>query len=244
MYVIYDERFERVVKIASEVDIALKSKPWIKVYETDAITEENLKEILKTKEVLIENGEVVLKDKEIPFGKQESLKERAKKALDNVITWHIEYNYPSQKQRGDEKDIEFWGTFLIQKLNYDEQTIRKTIYESAAKIIEGETTFKDEVKRLSTDADGNPIIVQYAGNEINISEAWEQLIKAAIRITWLQMVKRKYKEILNELENSEDEMEFYKWIHREITCKQGPVTIIRDRTYFAGFDFLPLIEEV
>ncbi len=90
---------------------------------------------------------------------------------------HIEQFYPEVKQRSDVADKEYWGAWLLaQNSNYTADSIYKSAYQSALNILSGTSDLQTEVANYPTAE----------------QQAWEQLIKIALRVAFVQEVKKEY----------------------------------------------------
>ncbi len=90
---------------------------------------------------------------------------------------YIERFYPEVKQRSDVADKEYWGAWLLaQNSTYTADSIYKSAYQSALNILSGTSDLPTEVANYPTAE----------------QQAWEQLIKIALRVAFVQEVKKEY----------------------------------------------------
>lgn len=107
----------------------------------------------------------------------QELKTRKLQELQSAARSHIERYYPELKQRSDVADKEYWGAWLLaQNSSYTSDQIYRSAYQSALNIIAGSSD-------LQTEVSGYPASEQ---------QAWEQLIKIALRVAFVQEVKKEY----------------------------------------------------
>ena len=92
-------------------------------------------------------------------------------------TSYIQRFYPEVKQRSDVADKEYWGAWLVaQNSTYTADSIYKSAYQSALNILNGASDLPTEVANYPTAE----------------QQAWEQLIKIALRVAFVQEVKKEY----------------------------------------------------
>ena len=97
--------------------------------------------------------------------------------LQSLAKSYIERFYPEVKQRSDVADKEYWGTWLLsQNSGYTADSIYKSTYQSALNILNGASDLQTEVASYPTAE----------------QQAWEQLIKIALRVAFVQEVKKEY----------------------------------------------------
>ncbi len=97
--------------------------------------------------------------------------------LQEAAKQYIEQFYPEVKQRSDNADKEYWGAWLLaQNSTYTADSIYKSAYQSALNILNGTSDLPTEVSNYPTAEE----------------QAWEQLIKIALRVAFVQEVKKEY----------------------------------------------------
>jgi len=107
----------------------------------------------------------------------DELKQRKLTQLIVQTKAYIEQYYPEVKQRSDVADKEYWvGWLLSLNPNYTISQIYALIFQSASKVLFGQTTLEQE-------------LLSFPEQE---RQAWEQLIKIGLRIGFIQMVKQEY----------------------------------------------------
>ena len=103
---------------------------------------------------------------------------------------YIEKFYPEVKQRSDVADKEYWGAWLLaQNPTYTADSIYRSAYQSALNIINGTSDLQTEVSK-------------YPQAE---QRAWEQLIKIALRVSFVQRVKEEYYAKKAQIEQAQSE---------------------------------------
>lgn len=95
---------------------------------------------------------------------------------------YIMQHYPDIKQKSDIVDKEYYGALLVSTGKYRIEEVYKKCLDIARSIINKETTLQDTLQQFPEEE----------------REAWEQLIKVAVRVGWVQMVKAEYKRALQE----------------------------------------------
>ena len=107
------------------------------------------------------------------------LKARKLQELQTATKNYIERFYPEVKQRSDVADKEYWGAWLLaQNSTYTADSIYKSAYQSALNILSG-----------SGASDLQTELSRYPQGE---QKAWEELIKLALRVAFVQEVKKEY----------------------------------------------------
>ncbi len=105
---------------------------------------------------------------------------------------YIEQFYPEVKQRSDMADKEYWGSWLLtQNSTYTADSIYKTAFQSAANILNGTSDLQTEVSNFPTTE----------------QPAWEQLIKIALRVGFVQRVKQEYWALYQQVQAATNESE-------------------------------------
>ncbi len=103
---------------------------------------------------------------------------------------YIERFYPEVKQRSDVADKEYWGAWLLaQNSTYTADSIYRSAYESALNTINGASDLQTELSR-------------YPQGE---QKAWEELIKLALRVAFVQEVKKEYYAKKAQIEQAQSE---------------------------------------
>jgi len=119
--------------------------------------------------------------------KLQEYKETQIKELNQKTKAYIESFYPDIKQRSDIADKEYWGTYLLSiNQNYSLDEIYKTASKYALDIFNKKIKLSDILNKFSETE----------------RKAWEQLIKVALRILFVQECKSVYHEILNKIQKA------------------------------------------
>jgi hypothetical protein len=142
--------------------------------------------------------------KQVDRQKFEKYRQYLKESLDRVTTEYIHYYYSDIKQKSDQADKEFCTTLIVNQLNLTTDEILQKVYHAVELLYSGQTTLTEISEQLGKDDNGNPIVLKYGDTEIPLSHLYEQLIKIAIRVAWVQQVKLKYKQYLNQIETAND----------------------------------------
>jgi len=107
--------------------------------------------------------------------------------LKHITKQYIEQYYPEIKQRSDVADKEYWGAWLLSHNDtYTSDSIYKQAYQSALNILNGTSDLQTEVSNF-------PQAEQ---------PAWEQLIKIALRVAFVQQVKEQYRQLKQQIEQA------------------------------------------
>jgi len=122
----------------------------------------------------------------------DELKEIKLQQLERYTPVYIERYYPEIKQRSDIADKEYYVTYLLAtNNNYTSDEIYKRAGISAYKIFTGQSTLEQE-------------LTLYPEEE---RQAWEQLIKIALRVQFVQAVKEEYRQYLQMIQNAQTKEE-------------------------------------
>ena len=122
----------------------------------------------------------------------QELKQLKLNQLQAEATSYILRYYPDVKQKSDIADKEYWGSWLVaQNPNYTTDSIYKSVYQSANNILSGTSD-------LATEISNYPQAEQ---------KAWEQLIKIALRVAFVQKVKEEYWTLRGQIESATTESE-------------------------------------
>ena len=236
MYVVYDDRYGSFIKFSNHLDENKISKPWIKVFTLENVTPENLREFLQTKQLEVdEQGNLIIKDRE-DVRREIDYKKEVKKEIKEMLTLLIGFCYPSKHQAEEIKDFDFWKFVVAQQLNLDEKSIREKIYNSAIKVISGESTLKAEIDSFCYDESNNPIVIHYLDDDFELKYIWKKLIKIAIKQIWLQKSKMKADKMIEEIENKSEE-EIKKMFYQLKVLRANIFSFLRNADFFAGFSF-------
>ncbi len=113
--------------------------------------------------------------------------------LSNITRKYIEKYYPEVKQRSDIADKEYCGSVLL-TLNsvYTTDQIYKDCANYASQILAGTGDLQTIVSSL-------PTVEQ---------PYWEQLIKVAVRVGWVNQVKQIYRQLKSQIEQAIDYSQF------------------------------------
>jgi len=158
--------------------------------------------------IVCQNGKPVVVSS-LEYEKQKLISKLKSQLSDYILSY-----YPIQKQQYDFTKKDFWSTWLISKrsdLTLDQ--IGQTVYNDAAKILSGESTFHEVISNYPTTTH------EWNGIQIPESMAWIELLKVAIRIGWVKLCTTIFDTIEQEILKSTDLMP-YKSL--DITSKLPP----------------------
>ena len=120
----------------------------------------------------------------------DELKTRKLQELQATAKSYIERFYPEIKQRSDEADEKYWlPRLLAQNSTYTADSIYKSAYQSALNILSGTSDLPTEISNYPTAE----------------QQAWEQLIKIALRVSFVQEVKEEYYAKKAQIEQAQSE---------------------------------------
>lgn len=124
-----------------------------------------------------------------PIGDLNEVKNILLEQAKNDTKLYIEKYYPDVKQRSDINDKEFWGAWLIAHFPsfYTSDNLYQKFFMSAAKILEGNSTFDEELRALS-----EIHTFDTEEYEVKYHTAITQLLKVALRQGWVQSCKLAY----------------------------------------------------
>jgi hypothetical protein len=101
------------------------------------------------------------------------------------LTMNFIYRYyPEWKQKSDNADWLLYTTRISTYSSLSIDEIGRYIYQSVARILEGQSDFQTELDNLCQ-------VYDY-------KEGWEQLLKVGIRVGWVNMIKQIHFAILND----------------------------------------------
>jgi len=115
--------------------------------------------------------------------------------LEEKITTHIFSLYPDLKQKSDLSDKEYWSNYLVAK-GVEERGFRIELIRSVENVYAG-GDFETEVDRLTS-------IIFPSGYTIEDRIAIEQMLKVAVRVSFIQRVKAVYRQVEGEIVNAVD----------------------------------------
>jgi len=141
-------------------------------------------DVTTIEQLKIEDGRIIKKSE------QELLTERKSEILTTLqmlAKEYIEQHYPEIKQRSDLADKEYYTAYLLAiNQNYSIEDLYAQILRHVLDISSGKTTLAE-------------IVTSYPEEE---RIAWEQLIKIALRIQFVQSVKAEYRRLVNQMEQA------------------------------------------
>ena len=136
------------------------------------------------------NDVVVYEPPPPPF---EELKQRKLQELNAKVRAYIEQFYPEVKQRSDIVDKEYWGSWLVSRNSgaYTVDGVYVSVHQMANRILSGVSDLATELMRFPPEE----------------WQAWGQLVKIALRVAFVQEVKREYHKLKTQIEKAKTEEE-------------------------------------
>lgn len=204
MYVVVDKKTLKPRAI-------YETDPEYKRRDTDIIYEPNLTVTdIELITVELQNGQYVIKTKTLNEYKTEKIKE-----VQNRFKIHIERFYPEIKQRSDIADKEYYGSWLISNVEdvngnpaYTTDILYQRAFVYGQQIWLGSKNLSQILSDLQTNELPNlqPTGI-YGGTrtawEQEFLFAWEQLIKIAVRVAFVQACKNIYRRIRTKIEQAQ-----------------------------------------
>ncbi len=135
--------------------------------------------------------------------------------LVRAVQYYIESHYPEIKQRSDLADKEFYGSWLVTNVSdangspaYTTDTLYQRAFTHGQQIWLGSKTLQQILSGLQTNELPNlqpsgTYGGTRAGWEQEFLFAWEQLIKIAVRVAFVQACKNRYRQIKAQIEQSQ-----------------------------------------
>ena len=191
MYVKVNKSTLKVVAITPEKEALKKTKDSTIVYNPNVTTTNiNYVYAVRNKDGSVSVYEKITEEK-VKTDQQIFLQKKKihLENLSNLIKNYIERFYPEVKQRSDMADKEYCGSILLNlNTTYTTDQIYKDCANYASQILAGTS-------------DLQTIVSSFPATE---QPYWEQLIKVAVRIGWVNQVKQVYRRLRLRIEQATD----------------------------------------